>query len=116
VAPAKPAAPKKETSAKRKISVEDISEDLIHSEPPRNARNILGASDGSDDDFVGLPASASMDVDGDEDEDVVEIVEKSEEDEEAELSMCLLSMFRYRFKICHRAHVEKVDLTGLCVL
>jgi len=99
-APAKPrlqkktVVPEKLAPAKRKPSVEIeevLDEDnLIHSEAPRNPRNILEAADGSDDD-VNYPPLAPMDVDSapqaDDEEDMVEIIEKPEEDDEAELGL-----------------------------
>jgi len=84
-APAKPAPPKKGVAANKKASVEEIPEDPAPSDPPRNPRNILEASDGSDDEFESLPISAPMEVDSDE--DVVEIVEEPKEDGEAELGL-----------------------------
>lgn len=86
-APTKSAPSKKGASIKKKASVEEVPEESIRSESPQNPRNILEASDGSDDNFD--VSSAPMDVDGDEDE----IIEKPEEDDEAELGLYLLATF-----------------------
>jgi hypothetical protein len=90
---------KKWFPSKKKPSVEDIPEAPVHSEQPRNPRNILEASDGSDDDFDGLPSSATAPMQVDSDEDVVEIVEKLEEDDEAELGLYLLSFLKLSSEI-----------------
>jgi hypothetical protein len=94
--PSKTAPPKKIAPTKRKpsVEIEEVSEEESfyagRSGPPRNPRNILEASDRSDDDnnfgppSAGPPSSAPMDI-SDRDEDEVEIVEKPEEDDEAEL-------------------------------
>ena len=95
----RPALPKKVVPIKKKPSVEDTTEAPVHSEQPRNPRNILEASDGSDDDFDGLPSSATAPMQVDSDEDVVEIVEKSEEDDEAELGLYLLSFLKLSSEI-----------------
>jgi len=96
---------KKGVPPKRKPSVEEIPEAPVHSDPPRNPRNILEASDGSDNDFDGPTSSvtAPMQVESDE-EDEVEIIEKPKEDDEAELGLlCLLSFLRISsdFAIVH---------------
>jgi hypothetical protein len=88
------APPKKVVPTKRKPSVEEIPEAPVHSDPPRNPRNILEASDGSDDEFDGPPSSATSPMQVDSDEDEVNIVEEPEEDDEAELGLCLLSFLR----------------------
>ena len=90
----RPALPKKANPTKRRPSVEEVPEAPVHSEQPRNPRNILEASDGSDDDVDGLPSSATGPMQIDSDEDVVEIIEKPEEDDEAELGLYLLSFLR----------------------
>lgn len=84
---------------KKNPSVKDIPEALVHSEQPWNPRNILEVSDGSDDDFNGLPSSATAPMQVDSDEDVVKIVEKSEEDNEAELGLYLLSFLKLSSEI-----------------
>ena len=99
---------------KKKASVEEIPEDPVPSDPPWNPWNILEASDGSDDDLESLPMSAPMEVDSDE--DTVKIIEEPEEDGEAELGLWLLSTFKHQDWFCHRAHVQEMDLTCLCVL
>ena len=64
-----------------------------------NPRNILEASDGSDDDFDGLPSSATAPIQVDSNEDEVEIIEKSEDDDEAELGLYLLSFLKLSSEI-----------------
>jgi hypothetical protein len=97
--PSKTAPPKKIAPTKRKpsVEIEEVSEEeSFYAGPPQNPRNILEASDGSDDDnnfgppSAGPPSSAPMDI-SDSDEEV-EIVEKPEEDDEAELGLPVQSL------------------------
>ena len=90
------APPKKVIPPKRKPSVEEIPEAPVHSDPPRNPRNILEALDGSNDDFNGPTSSVTepMQIDSNE-EDEVKILEDPEENDKAELGLlCLLSFLQ----------------------
>jgi len=73
-------------SQMRAASVEEVLDDehLVSSAIPHNPRNILEATDGSDDDPGDHPppSESAMDIDIDD-----EVVESPEEDDEAELGL-----------------------------
>jgi hypothetical protein len=85
------------------VVIEDVDdeEDLVHSVPPRNPRNILEVADGSDDEPVlrggkhwhPLPAEPVIDDDASDDTEIVKVMsdiddaEDIEENDEAELSL-----------------------------
>ena len=121
-----PAVPSKNASTKRKpsVEIEEVPEEdnPIHPGPPRNPRNILEASDGSDDDnnfgppsSTGPPSSAAMNISDEEDE--IEIVEDDVEDDETELGLPIPSLnISKSVLIHHRTDVQEMVLTRLCVL
>jgi hypothetical protein len=80
--PAKAAPPKQKPS----VEIEDVDEEDVSSERPRNPWNILEAADGSDDD-IPPPAAMAVDADPDEEEGEIEILEAPGEDNEAELGL-----------------------------
>ena len=83
-------------SRARSASVEDILDEIVHSVPPLNPRNILEAADGSDDDEFLVPekpppSESAMDVD--DETEAESQTEEPEESDEAELSMYLLLIY-----------------------
>ena len=121
VPPKKKSVPEKVAPAMRRpsIEVEEMPDegDTTSSERPHNPWNILEAADGSDDDVSGALPEVISAGSGTDEEDLPKIVEDDKpEDEEEELSLYLFLIRLLAVDFCSRAHVQKVNLTGVRVL